>query len=321
MELFSKLEKVCPGHVERDVPMSDYTSFKAGGPADVLVTPQCDLELASVIRLCTRNRTPFYLLGNGSNVLFSDAGFRGVVILIKDASAAIEYEVPGRTASGYGSCETDLGDGEYVRVHVSAGCPFIKLAMDCARHDLTGLEFAAGIPGTVGGAVVMNAGAYGGETKDVIVRAKVMDFRGRTRWLDRDELKLGYRTSIIQKKNLIVLEAEFMLKKGDRSAILAEISDLNSRRREKQPLEYPSAGSTFKRPKGYFAGKLIEDAGLRGYSVGDACVSEKHCGFVINRGSASATDISELISAVTDKVYSVSGVRLEPEVRFPGDWR
>lgn len=316
MELTYKLENACPGHVVRNASLSGYTSFKAGGPADHIVSPQSEEELAKVIRLLCRSKTPFYILGNGSNVLFSDEGFRGVVILIKDAGAEVSF------TESHKKCSSDEPASEdTVTVRVSAGCPFIKLAMDASRYGLTGLEFASGIPGTVGGAVVMNAGAYGGETRDCIVSAKVMNYRGQIYRLTRDELKLGYRTSIIQKKNLIVLEAEFALKKGDRETIMATVAELNAKRREKQPLEYPSAGSTFKRPTGYFAGKLIEDAGLRGFSVGDACVSEKHCGFVVNKGSASSKDISDLITAVTDKVYKVSGVKLEPEVRFPGEWR
>lgn len=316
MELTYKLEKACPGHVVRNAALSGYTSFKTGGPADYIVTPQSSDELAGLIRLLCRSKTPFYILGNGSNVLFSDEGFRGVVILIKDACAEVSFTEPRKKCSS-----DELSSEDKVTVSVSAGCPFIKLAMDASRYGLTGLEFASGIPGTVGGAVVMNAGAYGGETKDCIVSAKVMDYRGRVYVLSSDELKLGYRTSIIQKKHLIVLEAEFELKRGDRDTIMATVSELNAKRREKQPLEYPSAGSTFKRPAGYFAGKLIEDAGLRGFSVGGASVSEKHCGFVVNKGSASSKDISDLISAVTDKVYEVSGVKLEPEVRFPGEWR
>ena len=201
-------------------------------------------------------------------------------------------------------------------IRAQAGVSLSSLAAFAAREGLAGLEFAGGIPGTLGGAVTMNAGAYGGEMKDVIVSAKVMDEDGGVKVLSCDELELGYRTSIVQKEQLIVLEAEFSLQPGETEAIQSMMKELNAKRREKQPLEYPSAGSTFKRPEGYFAGKLIEDAGLRGYRVGDAQVSEKHCGFVVNRGKATCAEVLQLIEEVQKKVKEQFGVQLEPEVRI-----
>ncbi|MBO4505773.1 MAG: UDP-N-acetylmuramate dehydrogenase, partial [Lachnospiraceae bacterium] len=248
------------------------------------------------------NEIPYYIIGNGTNLLVSDDGFRGIVVVIKEGKADISY----------------VEREEEVLVRAHAGAPLTKVAYDAARRGLAGFEFAAGIPGSVGGAVFMNAGAYGGEIKDVIVSARVMDTEGNIFDMDRDALELSYRHSVIGEKNLIVLEAVFALKRGDTGTILATISELNAKRRDKQPLEYPSAGSTFKRPEGYFAGKLIEEAGLKGYSVGDACVSEKHCGFVINKGRATSSDIIKLIGEVSDRVYRNSGVRLEPEVRMIG---
>lgn len=288
--------------VLKNAPLKEYTSFKVGGPADYMVQTCNSDEISRIIALAAQEEIPCYMLGNGTNMLVSDNGFRGIVILMKDRDGKALYET----------------DGDEMLVTVSAGYLLSKIANETAAKGYSGMEFAAGIPGSVGGAVVMNAGAYGGEIKDIIRYATVMDYEGNVKKLTAEELELGYRKSIIQKKNLIVLDACFVLKKGDENAIKAEIKELNERRREKQPLEFPSAGSTFKRPEGYFAGKLIEDAGLRGYSVGDAQVSEKHCGFVINRGRATATDIYNLIRDVIEKVYDRFGVELEPEVKLLG---
>lgn len=288
--------------VWKNVPLKEYTSFKVGGPADYMVQTCSSDEISKIIEIAVQEGIPYYMLGNGTNMLVSDDGFRGIVILMKDRDSRPIYEA----------------DGENARVTVSAGYLLSKIANETAAKGYSGLEFASGIPGSVGGAVVMNAGAYGGEIKDIIEYATVMDREGNVKRLSASELELGYRRSIIQKKELIVLDACFNLKKGEESKIKAEIKELNERRRVKQPLEFPSAGSTFKRPEGYFAGKLIEDAGLKGYSVGDAQVSEKHCGFVINRGKATAADIYRLIADVIEKVYGEFGVELEPEVRLLG---
>lgn len=303
--IIKKLKEILPaGDIFQDVLLSEYTSFKIGGRADVLVNPHNIEEISAVVRLAREKSIPFYVLGNGTNMLVADEGFKGIIILIKDKAPEISYS------------ETD-SDGR-VAVGTSAGCTLARLANDTAARGLSGLEFAAGIPGSVGGAVVMNAGAYGGEIKDVLEFADLLDEDGNVVRLTPEQLELGYRTSIIPAKNYIVLYASFLLTKGNPETIKAEIRELNERRRDKQPLELPSAGSTFKRPAGYFAGKLIEDAGLRGYSVGGAQVSEKHCGFVVNKGGATAEDVFNLISDVITRVYESSGVLLEPEIKLLG---
>lgn len=280
-------------------PMNKHTTFRIGGSADVLVTPGVS-ETAAVLRLCKNHDIPVTIIGNGSNLLVGDQGIRGVVI---------EF---GRPA------EEIIIQGE--QMHVTAGTMLSKAANEAAANGLSGLEFAAGIPGTVGGAVVMNAGAYGGEMKDVIRSVTVLTQEGEKRTLTLEELDLGYRHSCIPENNYIVLSAELSLQKADTEQIRAVMADLRERRVTKQPLEYPSAGSTFKRPEGYFAGKLIQDAGLRGYQVGGAQVSEKHCGFVINKGDASARDVRQLISDVQKKVYEEFHVQIEPEVKMIGEF-
>ncbi|MCQ2496784.1 MAG: UDP-N-acetylmuramate dehydrogenase [Lachnospiraceae bacterium] len=304
-DYINELKKILTAdRIIADAPLADYTSFKIGGKADVLVNPETPEDIREVYLFAKKNEIPLYVLGNGSNMLVSDEGFRGIILLIKDRQP-----------------EINIGETEnpkQVSISVTAGCSLAKLAQEAAAQGLTGLEFAAGIPGTVGGAVVMNAGAYGGEIKDVLDFADCMDEDGEIFRLSNEECEFGYRSSVIQKKKYIVLYASFILERGDVSKIKAEIKELNERRREKQPLELPSAGSTFKRPEGKFAGKLIEDAGLKGYSVGAAQVSEKHCGFVVNRGGATAAEVYGLISDIIEKVYENSGVVLEPEVRLLG---
>lgn len=277
--------------------LSNHTTFRIGGAAKYFAVPKNEEEIMEAVDFAIVKDLPYYILGKGSNVLFPDEGYSGVVIEIGAGMEKVER----------------IGDTE---IRAQAGASLSSLAAFAAREGLAGLEFAGGIPGTLGGAVTMNAGAYGGEIKDVIVSAKVMDEDGSVKVLSRDELELGYRTSIVQKKQLIVLEAEFSLQPGETEEIQNTMKELNAKRREKQPLEYPSAGSTFKRPEGYFAGKLIEDAGLRGYRVGDAQVSEKHCGFVVNRGKATCAEVLQLIDDVQKKVKEQFGVQLEPEVRI-----
>ncbi|MCR5691044.1 MAG: UDP-N-acetylmuramate dehydrogenase [Eubacterium sp.] len=281
----------------RNEPLSAHTSFRIGGPADYYLIPETVEDLVEALDMAREKELPFYILGKGSNVLFSDQGFRGLVIEIGKGLSRIDI----------------LEDG---KVRVQAGASMAAMANRLAEKSLAGFEFASGIPGSLGGGIAMNAGAYGGEIKDCILSARVLTPEGQIKELALEELELGYRTSIIQKKDYIVLEACFQFQKGDETAIRALMKDLNGRRKEKQPLEFPSAGSTFKRPEGYFAGKLIQDAGLSGYTVGGAQVSEKHCGFVINRGGASAKDVMDLIQDVKDKVYEAFGVELEPEVRL-----
>ena len=282
-----------------DEPMSRHTTFRVGGPADFLVTPKAKEEVRDVIRICKEAGMPYYIIGNGSNLLVSDAGYRGVIVQIYKEMNEVKVE------------------GDLVKAQ--AGALLSGIAAKALGAELSGFEFASGIPGTIGGACVMNAGAYGGEMKDVLEFVTVLTGEGKIIELGRNELELGYRTSVIAKKGYIVLGAVLKLERGDGEKIKTYMDELKEKRVTKQPLEYPSAGSTFKRPEGYFAGKLIEDAGLRGFQVGGAQVSEKHCGFVINRNHATAADIMELMRQVQIRVKENSGVDLEPEVKRLGD--
>lgn len=287
------------GRCFRQEPMSGHTTFRVGGPAEYYACPKRS-QIAPIIALCKSRETPWMVIGNGSNLLVGDKGIKGVVIELGKESSEITVEGSSLTAE--------------------AGVLLSSAARNAAEHGLAGMEFASGIPGTVGGAVAMNAGAYGGEMKHIVKKVTVLTMEGREEELSLQEMDFGYRHSCVFENRSIVLEAEFALEQGDMEEIRGRMAELRSRRSEKQPLEYPSAGSTFKRPEGYFAGKLIQDAGLRGYRVGDAQVSEKHCGFVINRGGATAAEIRRLISDVQEKVEAQSGVRLEPEVRFLGEF-
>ena len=283
-----------------DEPMKQHTTFRVGGNADYFVIPQSAEEVKNIVALCKEADMPYYILGNGSNLLVGDKGYRGVIIQIYKEMNHIRI------------------DGD--KVIAQAGALLSRVGTATLEAELTGFEFAAGIPGTVGGAVFMNAGAYGGEMKDIIANATVLTQDGDIVTINKEDLELGYRTSVIAKKGYVVLEAEYQLQKGDKEAIRARMDELKVQRVTKQPLEYPSAGSTFKRPEGYFAGKLIQDAGLRGFQVGGAEVSEKHCGFVINKDQATAADIQELMRQVSDKVMQEFGVKLEPEVKTLGEF-
>lgn len=284
--------------VKVDEPMKRHTTFRIGGPADYFLLPSSEEELSGILKICKNEELPYFILGNGSNLLVSDEGYRGVIIQL--------YR-------NYGDITVKGNE-----IHATAGALLSQIAAAAKNASLTGFEFAGGIPGTLGGAVVMNAGAYGGEMKDVLKEVTVMNQDGEILTIPADKLELGYRTSIIKTAGYIVLEAVISLKKGNIEEITALSRKLSAQRIEKQPLEYPSAGSTFKRPEGYFAGKLIMDSNLRGYRVGGAQVSEKHCGFVINAGGATAEDVSTLMKNVTDIVYEKFGVKLEPEVKFLG---
>ncbi len=294
------------GNVRADEPMKLHTTFRIGGAADYYVTPQTEKQVTDVIAFLKKSDIAYIVIGNGSNILVSDDGFRGVVVELGDAFGS--YEI---VQDGMDGMQTGLED---VIVRASAGMKLTRLGNQLAANGIAGFEFATGIPGCIGGAVRMNAGAYGGEFKDILVSAKVIDDTGNIRELSVDELELGYRTSIIAKSNMIVLEAVLRLKKGKPDAIKKNILELAAKRREKQPLEYPSAGSTFKRPEGYFAAKLIEDAGLKGCSRGGAQVSEKHAGFVVNKGNATAKDVCELTDYIKQVVMEKTGVKLELEV-------
>ncbi len=276
-------------------PLAAHTTFKIGGPAAVFCRPDTVVDLVRALELCRRHKVRTYLLGNGSNTLFADEGFDGAVITL--CGLRTHCTAAGQTLTA------------------AAGLPLAQLCKTALAHSLTGLEFAYGIPGTVGGAVYMNAGAYGGEMRQVLTQVSFLDENLHLRTLPAEKLEMGYRTSIFERKNWCILEASFRLEQGEAAAIEAAMRDLMGRRKEKQPLEYPSAGSTFKRPQGAFAGKLIEDCGLRGFAVGGAQISEKHCGFVINQGGATCADVVALTDRVREIVEQKTGFVLEREIR------
>ncbi len=276
--------------------MSRHTTFKIGGPAEVFVSCESIDELQKAIKACHDMKIEYFIIGNGSNLLVSDNGINGVVIHASINN--IEFE----------------GN----KVKVQSGCKLSALAAAVCKKGLSGLEFAAGIPGTVGGAVFMNAGAYGGEMKDVLISVDYIDDEGNVCTVFGDDMDLSYRHSMFSDKNYCIIGCTMELSNGNEQQIRELMSDYNKRRSDKQPLEYPSAGSTFKRPEGYFAGKLIQDSGLSGVNVGDAYVSEKHSGFVINKGRATAADVLGLIKKVQDTVMEKFGVQLEPEVKIIG---
>lgn len=283
-----------------DEPMSAHTTFRVGGPADYFVTVKDAHEIGEILKLCKEMDIPFFLLGNGSNLLVGDQGCRGIVVQTQKDMGIIRVEG--------------------TKIRAGAGALLSKIGAEALANGLTGFEFAAGIPGTLGGACVMNAGAYGGEMKDILAEVTVLTAEGEEKVIPAKELELGYRTSIILKNGYIVVEAVVQLEKGDPTAIRTRMDELREQRVTKQPLDYPSAGSTFKRPEGYFAGKLIQDAGLRGFQVGGAQVSEKHCGFVINKDHATAADIVSLMEQVSAKVEEQFDVKLEPEVKRIGEF-
>lgn len=303
-------------------PMSRHTTFRVGGPARYYLIPESREDVGAALGFARERELPFTVIGNGSNLLVSDAGFDGVVIEIGDSLSELTYQPAGMGVADAVDDRTvsEPGDTDSVIVSADAGLRLTTMAKRLADMSLAGFEFAAGIPGTVGGAITMNAGAYDGEIKDSLVSVTVMDTDGQIKDIKADDLQLSYRHSVLQDSAYTVLSGTFCFNRGDADEIRGRIRELNERRREKQPLEYPSAGSTFKRPEGYFAGKLIQDAGLRGYSIGDAQVSEKHCGFIINRGAAAAMDIYRLIEYVREEVKTRFGVELVPEVRLVGDF-
>lgn len=300
-EIITRLEQILTkDRIRQNEPMKNHTTFRVGGPADIFLTPSAE-ELPAVLSVCGEEQVPVTVIGNGSNLLVGDQGIRGVVICIGSGMRGIRV------------------DGE--KIFLEAGVTLAAAAKQAAKAGLTGLEFASGIPGTFGGAVVMNAGAYGGEMKDVIVSVRVISEDGEILTLSKEELDLSYRHSVIPERGYLVIDGELLLtREKDPDQITERMEELKKKRIEKQPLEYPSAGSTFKRPEGYFAGKLIMDAGLRGFSVGGAAVSEKHCGFVINKGNATAADICALMDEVTRIVKEKYAVTLEPEVKKVGEF-
>ena len=281
-------------------PMSLHTTFRVGGEAKALLQVEQEEQIIKLIQFFKRLEEPYFILGNGSNLLVGDRGYDGFVIQV--GSKMSQVEVKGTT------------------MKVQAGSLLSQAAKAAMEHGLTGLEFASGIPGTIGGAVVMNAGAYDGEMQQVVKMVKVLNKDGEVMELDNATMEFAYRNSVIRNKAFIVLEVVLELTAGDKNLIQSKMTELSERRRDKQPLEYPSAGSTFKRPQGNFAGKLIMEAGLKGFQIGGAQVSEKHCGFIINAGNATAADIVEVINTVCEKVYESSNVLLETEVIRIGDF-
>lgn len=295
------IEAVGESCVSVSEPMAKHTTFRVGGPADYFVSPNTLEGVKNALDICKKENLPYYIIGNGSNLLISDEGYRGVIIQIYKNLNEVAIE-----------------NGNVIRAQ--AGALLSTVARTALNHELTGMECLSGIPGTLGGAVTMNAGAYGGELKDVLTEVTVIDEDGQIRTILAEDLELGYRTSIIAKKGYVVLEAVLTLEKGDVEKIQARMDELKEQRVTKQPLEFPSAGSTFKRPEGYFAGKLIQDAGLAGYTVGGAQVSPKHCGFVVNVGKATASDVYQLICDVKRIILEKDQVELEPEVKMLGEF-
>lgn len=296
-EFMEQIGNELVGEIKVNEPMSRHTTFRIGGPAELYAVPGVE-GLKLLLAQAGQLDIPVTIIGNGSNLLVGDGGIPGLVIEIGKAMEGIVQE----------------GN----RIRVGAGTILSKAARAAADAGLSGLEFAAGIPGSLGGAVVMNAGAYGGEMKDVVAETTVLTPDGQLKVLSAEELEFSYRHSSIPGRNYIVVEVLLELTPGDSGEIQGRMEELRKRRISKQPLEFPSAGSTFKRPEGFFAGKLIDDAGLRGYRVGDAQVSEKHCGFVVNRGNATAAEVRQLMEDVQQRIWEEFQVRLEPEVRQIG---
>lgn len=303
MNIIDRLEAVVGSrYVLRDEPMKKHTTFRTGGNAKLAVIPQNTRQISELVRIFEETGIPYVPVGNGSNLLVSDDGYDGAVIFIGKLLANININTKDCIISA------------------ESGALLAAVGAKALEKNLSGFEFASGIPGTVGGACVMNAGAYGGEMKDVLQTVKAIDARGHIREFAVNELDMGYRYSIFFDEKYVITEAVFRLSPGSHNDISAKMSDFSAKRRKNQPLEYPSAGSTFKRPEGYFAGQLIEEAGLKGKGFGGACISEKHAGFVVNRNNATSKDIYDTIRMAIDAVYDKKGIKLEPEVQFLGNF-
>lgn len=301
VSIYDYIEKIVPQeNILFNEPMSRHTTFRVGGAAKCLIKVNNKEQMKKLIPYLHMTGQNFFILGNGSNLLVGDKGYSGILVKLGEGMESVTVE------------------GE--RMKISAGTLLSKAASAARENELTGMEFASGIPGTVGGAIVMNAGAYGGEMKQIVESVEVMNMEGEILVLDNDTMEFGYRKSVIKSRPFIVLETVLCLQKGKQEEISSKMEELSRLRREKQPLEYASAGSTFKRPEGYFVGKLIMDAGLRGFSIGGAKVSEKHCGFIVNSGNATAADIREVIDEVQKCVKAKFGVTLEREVIYLGDF-
>ena len=299
--MYEYIENIIPkDRMLFEEPMSRHTTFRVGGEAECLIQIKEEEELIKLVPYLNRIGQKYFILGNGSNLLVGDKGYRGIVISLGGGMNKIQV------------------DGN--RICVQAGALLSQTAITAREAGLSGMEFAVGIPGSVGGGIVMNAGAYDGEMKQITESVKVMDVEGKILTLDNDTMEFGYRTSIIKNRPFVVLEVVLRLQAGEKEKIQQKMDELMAKRISKQPLNFPSAGSTFKRPEGYFAGKLIMDAGMRGYSIGGARVSDKHCGFIVNTGTATAADIKEVIEEVQERVKERFRVTLEPEVVFLGDF-
>lgn len=298
-QLIQILKEMEVGEIRIDEMMKNHTSFKIGGPADIMILPKDEDEILRAIKACRDNNIDFFIMGNGSNLLIKDGGIRGVVIKINDNFNDIKIS----------------GD----KVYAKAGALLTALSRRAAENSLTGVEFANGIPGTIGGAVTMNAGAYGGEIKDIVTKVRVIDKGNNIIEYENDDMNFGYRTSKVIEDDLVVLGMEIQLKDGNYNKIKEKMQELTKKRTSKQPLELPSGGSTFKRPKGYYAGKLIDDSNLRGFQYGGAQVSEKHCGFVVNIGGATCEDVLGIIKTVQKTVMDKFGVELETEIKVIGE--
>jgi UDP-N-acetylmuramate dehydrogenase len=298
--MFAKLyEFLAPEQVEINADMKEHTTFNIGGPADILVIPTCITELCRTLDFCREKSIPYVLLGQGSNVLVRDKGIRGMVI--KLGNALKQFSISGE------------------ELYAEAGISLSQLAREAAEHGLSGLEFAEGIPGSLGGAVAMNAGAYQGEMKDVVYQVIALDGAGNYKLFNNEQSQFGYRSSIFQNGDYIIIAVRLHLKAGQREEILSTMQDLARQRQEKQPLEYPSAGSTFRRPAGHYVGPIIEELGLKGFSIGGAQVSSKHAGFIINKGQATAQDVMDLIRYIQELVREKYGLELKPEIKILGE--
>ncbi len=291
------------GRICRQEALKDHTTFGIGGPADYYAEPESDEELAALLTLIREEEMPFFLLGRGSNVLAGDAGFRGVVVYLGKRGDSLRVEKTGNRGI----------------LKAGSGVTLARLARQAQQAGLAGLEFASGIPGLLGGAIYMNAGAYGGEMSQIVASVRALTPEGTIRVLTADELGFAYRDSVFQHTDLVILEADLALRGGDPAAIAARMCELSEKRQQKQPLAYPNAGSVFKRPEGYYAGALISDCGLKGYRIGGAEISQKHAGFIVNRCGASALDVINLIRYSQERVWDRFHVHLEPELRLLGE--
>lgn len=296
-KIIDELAQIQNLKLEQNVMLKKYTTFKVGGPADIFITPRTEQALKSLTRIINESEQSYFVLGKGSNIIVGDKGYDGVIIYTGQLD---KIKVDNNT------------------IVAQSGATLKDIAEIAQDHSLTGMEFASGIPGSLGGAVFMNAGAYGGEMNDIIQKVSAVDQKGQKKVMPKKELNLSYRSSIFQENEYIILDAFLELKKGKKENIRAKMDKLERKRKNKQPLEYPSAGSSFKRPEDHYTGPLIEKANMKGYQIGGAQVSEKHAGFIINKGNATAQDIIKLIQKIQKEVYAISGVKLKPEPKFLG---